>query len=485
MLLIGGKNRQLSTFDLFCILELDREWGLFISTRNSVIKQLKSPKLKEFLMLKISSMNELRVISLAIFLDIGRSAKGIKACCQLIDKLFQPSELSPAINEQMRTSLQILRQELETFCKGKKFKQVDHASLEQLAARIASVEASEIDPTDMNSLVLNSAEVMLEAYSKLIAEVKIKTSPVPFGSQKGQFDFYHDLYPTKRINNLPLKNMQDDLMTKIALAEKAELIKTIYTWKDKSDPKDFLPEIIMNAVIQVFPNVPAEAKQKLDQTALAESILIACMKHPAQFLASLSSLSELHRHICEDIPIEKKLELRDTLAYGVKVDSSVNLRKIFLVITHGAEPVAQKEIMCGNDPTDEELKRDLALDEELSQCLRRYFPKVVTIDCTTRFGIQVAQKFKEEVAKLILLKPDLKTPVYFTKKCIIAERRAYSLDKKLNTAKNSEFMFLIAYSLACSGQDRLLESLKLRFTTKDFPYIINDCVVCSFNLETP
>lgn len=477
MLIVGGKNRQLSTFDMFCLLELDKEWGLFISARNFAIKQLKSSSLKEFIMLKITSMIELRVIILPILLDISKNNKAKQLCSQFIDKVFQVTELSYSITDQISSSLDPLKKELEEFIKSKKVKHVDHASLEQLAAKIASVDSSEIDPSDIYSLVHNSPEVMLEAYSKMINEVKIKTSPVPFGSQKHQFDMYHELYAAKRINNLPVKSLQDDLITKIALAEKSKLIKVMYSWQDHNDTQAFTPAIITDAVKHVYPSVTSAVNQAIANAGVPVSLLMHCMLLSAELTASLSSLSELHRHIHEDLPVEKKVELRDSIAYGVKTSRLIDSKSICLVITHGAEVLLKKVVECGNDPTDEELRNDLALEDELSQCLKKYYPKVITVDCSNIFGIKVAQKIKEEVAKFTKMQSNVAAPIYFTKKCIISERRAYYLDNKTKTNTVADFMYLITYALACSGQDKLLESLKLRFSTKDFPYLINDCVV--------
>lgn len=484
LLILGNTGKLLSTLDLFYILELDKEWSAFCSVRSLIINALNSASLKELVSNSLNTLVELKIVLIPVIIDLCSNSKGKQVAMDVIDRLFRPTELFPVMSQNWLEANNKLKEELDNFCKKKKVKYVKEEDLKQLAAKIAGEDSSNVSSDDLQSLVLCSSQVALKADRILQQELKVKTSPISFEAKLQKMDIYHELYPVKRLQNVPLKNFNDDLLIKLMQAQKAELIKVVYNCYEDNDPITFMPHVIMNALRKFHPNVPSGLVAKLGDVSLLVSLLTNCMMTKAYMRAQLSVVSQLYRQMVEDIPVQYIPGLRDTISWGIKIQSKPKTRVLYLVIVNGAHLLEKKalNVDCVNERGEPAI--DIVFEDEISACLKKYFPKSIAIECSNKFSICITQRIKEIVALFLQKHYNYKTPVYITKKSPIPERRACSLDTKLKKGHGTEFVVLIAYSLACQAQDRMLENLKLRFDTREFPYLFNDSFVSSLNVES-
>jgi hypothetical protein len=477
LLVLGNSGHLLSLLDLFYILELDKEWSVFCQIRKQVLLSLNSTSLKEYILAKVNCITELKLIILPILLDLSSTSKGKQSCPEIIDRILRPTDLSPAMSHLWLESNNKLKEELENFVKKKTAKHIDLEQIEQLAARLAGDDPSKVTSEDLQSLIFSSPQILLAANKILQQEVKIKTSPVSFEAKSQQMDIYHDLYPVKRMQSVSLKNLTDDIFIKLLLAQKAELIKTVYSCYEHNDPQKYMPEAVVAALHKVHPNIDTSVRANLGDCSLLITILESCMASKAYMRGQLSVIGQLYRQMVEDCPTTSLPGLRDCIAFGVKVQANVKSKSLYIAVVYGANLLERKCIRLENEDEFGSSTIDLDFEEEFNSLLKKYFPKVVSMECNSRLGITLLQRIKEQVAKFVGRKSDLHIPVYITKRTPIPERRACSLDTRPKQGEGIEFLFLIAYSMACMAQDRLLEILKLRFETREFPYLFNESCV--------
>lgn len=476
-MLVGKTGRVLSVLDLFLILELDKEWNTFIGLRKQILLAVKSSHLKEFIETKINSIPELKVILMPILLDIGLSNKTKKVFSDILERVFRPSELFPVMSSVWFEQTTKLKTEIENFFKKNTVKFTDQDQLERLAAKIAGEDASKVSSDDLISLIYSSAQLMVKTDKFLQQEVKIRTCPVSFQDVVQGIDIYHELYPVKRLQNVTLKNLTDDLFFKLIQAQKANLTKIFYSCRDFNEPQIFIPMAIMSNLNQLHRNVDKNLLSRAGDMSLLVSLINNCMTSRAFMRSQMSVISQLYSQIIEDLPAHYIPGLRDKVSYGIKMHSKQNLRSLYLVIVNGAKVLDKKIIKLSGETSSGETIIDIDFESEFTDCLKKYFPRSIAIEVTTKAGITIMQEIKALVAKFMLKKSGLQPPIYITRKSPIPERRACNLDNRLKESTGGEFVHLIAYSMACQAQDRLLENFKLRIDTREFPYLYNESFV--------
>ena len=365
----------------------------------------------------------------------------------------------------------------------------------------------------VSDLIANSPEVLIRVLNKLTSSA-ITTSPSPSGNR--QLEIYHPLYPTKRLNQVSLDSMEGDLWAKVLMAERMDLIRLTYYYPGGHNLSLILPPLVLSLLPQPLNTLLPPLLLKSGISFLPGP-LIPLLNHtiPLEQLyrSVYSVLSHYHSQLCSLVPIPTSPErihadiadlmttnsglnknsginIEDNginhssfsifnnpgVSIGLKPSAKLGLKSVVWVRTRGAALDDKGEVNGGE--CEENGVVDVEFEIGMKSVIEKTWPSHITVEANSAHGVRVAKCVKEIVGKMVFeSKNRLKMPIFVLKKVEISELRAFSLSEQ---KKHSlDFVYLIAYSMACYALDPLAECIKLRFISKEVPGLKNDLAVVS------
>lgn len=470
-------------FGLYSILELDREWLRFRKALEQCLKLVSHSELRKFIE-SAGSPPELLMLMPSCLADMAIQKRATSIVNTLIDQVLEVFEINAPNLKGGSSVLEILKTQFIEFYAKRIQTPSDFQTIASLVhAFTTTQQLPALGASELAGLVSEDPAFLLELMSVLRRDLTLSTSPIP-GTNRS-FHIHHALYPTKRLQRVPLDKLKGDLLHKVWVAEHHKFVNHTWSFQDKVPLEKTMPDVILAAIKQMLKS--HQEPDGVDLTPLMQHFEKAkssftvptflpvlskfCAIYDSTIASGLCALESLHGMMNSVTPSTPPL--RDQVAYGVTITSKKHdLKLVSFVVAKGA-----KVLEVFRAELSQNLKViDVNFEDKLSRCLHKYWPRVIAVEgSSSEFNVLFTQFLKEKATLHSQPEDGRLSPHYIIKRVEVAVAKSltYGKDKQ-----EWDYADLQAYSLACAAQDPLLEALKLRSRTSEVPNFRFDVSVC-------
>lgn len=475
---------SIEPFGVFCILELDREWIKFRKALEQSEKLISNPSLKQVIQ-TVTSPAELLMLLPSCLADLAIQRRSLSVASSIIDQLLEVSELSLVCPKATTPIIETLKVQLKDHY-SKRTQPVKECPSVQ--ALLGSIHQSTSTPTfsaaDLSNFLSENPNLLMELLSLVRRDIRLST--LPTAASNRSLNIHHPLYPTKRLQRVPLDKLKGDLLHKVWVAEQNKLISSNLGCGDKSSLEATFVPTVLSAAKQLFTRMSDGAEEQVlpvmkhfenQKGGIALPTYMAnltkyCAIYEATVASAVNSLESLYSMMMSTT--QSTPPLRDQVAYGITISVRKNdMRQVCIVVAQGAKVLD----MFRADLPHNLRVIDVNFEDRLTRSLDQYWPRVVAVEgVTSDFNVLFTQMLKEKISINSYPEIGRSCPHYITRRVDVSAAKSltYGKDKQ-----DWDYPDLQAYSLACFAQDPLIECIKLRSRTFELPNFRFDVSVIS------